>query len=32
MQSLHNTTAEGRLDAFVAGFHAMRAEGDIEPL
>ena len=25
------TTAGGTLDAFVAGFHALRAEGDIPP-
>ncbi len=32
MKSLRDAIAVGRLDAFVAGFHALRAEGDIEPL
>ena len=32
MQSLRDSIAVGRLDAFMAGFHALRAEGDIEPL
>ncbi len=32
MQGLRDAISEGRLDAFVAEFHARRAEGDIEPL
>jgi len=32
MSGLRDAIAEGRLAAFVAGFHAQRAEGDIEPL
>lgn len=32
MQGLRDAIAEGRLNAFVADFHAQRAEGDIEPL
>ena len=32
MQGLRDAIAEGRLSAFVASFHAARAEGDIEPL
>ncbi len=32
MQGLRDAIAEGQLAAFVAGFHAQRAEGDIEPL
>jgi queuine tRNA-ribosyltransferase len=32
MQGLRDAIAEGRLEAFVAGFHALRAEGDIERL
>ena len=32
MGGLRGAIAEGRLAAFVAGFHAQRAEGDIEPL
>jgi queuine tRNA-ribosyltransferase len=32
MQGLRAAIAEGRLDAFVADFHAARAEGDIPPL
>ena len=32
MQGLRAAIAEGRLAAFVADFHAIRAEGDIEPL
>ncbi|MDE3237676.1 MAG: tRNA guanosine(34) transglycosylase Tgt [Paracoccaceae bacterium] len=32
MAGLRGAIAEGRLDAFVAQFHARRAEGDIEPL
>ncbi|MBW7057006.1 tRNA guanosine(34) transglycosylase Tgt [Paracoccus bogoriensis] len=32
MEGLRGAIAEGRLDAFVADFHARRAEGDIEPL
>ncbi|MDE3123790.1 MAG: tRNA guanosine(34) transglycosylase Tgt [Paracoccaceae bacterium] len=32
MAGLRGAIAEGRLDAFVAQFHALRAEGDIEPL
>ncbi|MGP9804080.1 tRNA guanosine(34) transglycosylase Tgt [Paracoccus sp. NSM] len=32
MEGLRRAIAEGRLDAFVADFHAKRAEGDIEPL
>lgn len=32
MQGLRDAIAAGRLAAFVAGFHAQRAEGDIEPL
>ena len=32
MAGLRCAIAEGRLDAFVAAFHAMRAGGDIEPL
>ncbi|SET20428.1 tRNA guanosine(34) transglycosylase Tgt [Paracoccus homiensis] len=32
MAGLRAAIAEGRLDGFVADFHAARAEGDIEPL
>ncbi len=32
MQGLREAISEGRLAAFVAQFHAQRAEGDIEPL
>jgi queuine tRNA-ribosyltransferase len=32
MQGLRDAIAGGGLSAFVADFHAMRAEGDIEPL
>lgn len=32
MQGLREAIAAGRLSAFVADFHALRAEGDIEPL
>ena len=32
MQGLRDAIAAGRLSAFVAEFHARRAEGDIEPL
>ncbi|WP_309665064.1 tRNA guanosine(34) transglycosylase Tgt [Tabrizicola sp.] len=32
MQGLRDAIAGARLDAFVAGFHAMRADGDIAPL
>ncbi len=32
MQGLRDAIAAGRLDAFVADFHAQRAEGDIEPI
>lgn len=32
MQGLRDAIGEGRLDAFVAEFHAKRAKGDIEPL
>ena len=32
MAGLRDAIAGGRLDAFVAGFHAQRAEGDIPPL
>jgi queuine tRNA-ribosyltransferase len=32
MQGLRDAIAAGRLADFVAGFHAMRAEGDIAPL
>lgn len=32
MQGLRNAIANGSLDAFVANFHAKRAEGDLEPL
>ena len=32
MQGLRDAIAGGRLSAFVADFHARRAEGDIEPL
>ncbi|RNF33767.1 tRNA guanosine(34) transglycosylase Tgt [Paracoccus methylarcula] len=32
MAGLRDAIAEGRLDDFVAGFHAMRAGGDIPPL
>jgi queuine tRNA-ribosyltransferase len=32
MQGLRDAIAAARLDAFVAGFHALRAEGDIERL
>lgn len=31
MQGLRDAIAEGRLSAFVADFHAQRAEGDIDP-
>ncbi|OJY32728.1 MAG: tRNA guanosine(34) transglycosylase Tgt [Rhodobacterales bacterium 65-51] len=32
MQGLRDAIAEGRMAAFVADFHARRAEGDIDPL
>jgi len=32
MQGLRDAVAGGTLAGFVAGFHARRAEGDIEPL
>ncbi len=32
MAGLRDAIAAGRLDAFVARFHADRAQGDIEPL
>ncbi len=32
MQGLRDAIGAGQLPAFVAGFHALRAEGDIEPL
>ena len=32
MQGLREAVAAGTLDSFVAGFHALRAEGDIAPL
>ena len=32
MQGLRDAIAEGRLAGFVAGFHAARAQGDIEPV
>ena len=32
MQGLRDAIADARLDAFVASFHAARAQGDIEPL
>ena len=32
MQGLRDAIAQGRLAGFVAGFHAMRAQGDIEPI
>jgi len=32
MQGLRDAIAAGRLSAFVTAFHALRAEGDIEPL
>lgn len=32
MAGLRGAITAGTLDAFVAGFHALRAEGDIEPL
>ena len=32
MAGLREAIAGGRLAAFVAAFHAQRAEGDIEPL
>ena len=32
MGGLRAAIAEGRLEAFVAGFHARRAQGDLEPL
>jgi queuine tRNA-ribosyltransferase len=32
MQGLRDAIAAGRLKAFVAEFHARRAEGDIPPL
>jgi len=32
MQGLRDAIASGTLDAFVAGFHARRAEGDLAPL
>ena len=32
MQCLRDAIAAGRLQAFVADFHATRAAGDIEPL
>ena len=32
MQGMRDAIAVGRLDAWVAEFHATRAEGDIPPL
>ena len=32
MQGLRDAIAEGRLAGFVAAFHALRAEGDIDPI
>ncbi len=32
MQDLRGTITDGTLDSFAASFHALRAEGDIEPL
>jgi queuine tRNA-ribosyltransferase len=32
MAGLRAAIADGRLSSFVAAFHALRAEGDIEPL
>jgi queuine tRNA-ribosyltransferase len=32
MQGLREAIAAARLGSFVSGFHAQRAEGDIEPL
>ncbi len=32
MQGLRDAIAGGRLEAFAAGFHALRAQGDIDPL
>lgn len=32
MSGLRDAITQGRLESFVAGFHAMRAEGDIPPL
>ena len=32
MQGLRDAIGAGRLDSFVAAFHAQRAEGDIEPI
>jgi queuine tRNA-ribosyltransferase len=32
MQGLRDAIAGGRLEAFVAEFHALRAVGDIEPV
>src|SRR6056297_1956062 len=32
MESLRESISKGALDAFVAAFHAQRAEGDLEPL
>ena len=32
MQGLRDAIGAGQLSAFVAAFHALRAEGDIEPL
>ncbi|HLQ18079.1 MAG TPA: tRNA-guanine transglycosylase, partial [Tabrizicola sp.] len=31
MQGLRDAVAGGRLAAFVAGFHATRADGDVDP-
>jgi queuine tRNA-ribosyltransferase len=32
MQGLRDAIATGQLAGFVSGFHAARAQGDIEPL
>jgi queuine tRNA-ribosyltransferase len=32
MQGLRDAIRDGRLAAFVAAFHALRAEGDVEPV
>ncbi|MCC6517395.1 MAG: tRNA guanosine(34) transglycosylase Tgt, partial [Tabrizicola sp.] len=32
MQGLRDAVSGGRLTTFVAGFHARRAEGDVEPV
>jgi queuine tRNA-ribosyltransferase len=31
MQGLRDAIAAGQLDAFVSDFHAIRAQGDIDP-